>query len=160
MEKEEKKKKLKFSIFEMLAFVVVIAILVVNILPSVTKSFGNESRKEFVTEVKGVYSAAKEQYEKDNLLIIEERSYSQVEADSLTCGKEIYKKLDISTRKDLVYFIKINKEGKVVKFVISNSKYSYSYDGEDLDIEKVELDKELKEETINISCTLLNGETN
>ena len=160
MDKEDKKKKSNFSILELLAILVVIVILVVNMLPSVTKRFGKESKKEFVTEVKEIYNAAKEQWEKDNTLIIEERQYSQVAGESLTCDKTTYKKLSVSTRKDLVYSIKLDKEGKVISYIISNDQYSYSYNGENLEIEKEDLDKNIKEEKINISCTLLSGETN
>ena len=137
-----------FTLVELLAVIAILAILVIIALPNVMGMFNNAKKSSFVTECKRIFKVGEETFVNDSL-------YEQTEKEYAKCDTCTQKQLDLSGRKNINYYIKFNKGGKVVKFYVTDGDYQYTYDDEEnpLNIENitdVETITGLDDEPINI----------
>ena len=130
-----------FTLVELLAVVAILAILVIVALPNVMGMFNSAKKTSFQTEVKNIYKQAEQQWVMDSMFETSDKEYGR-------CSGCSYKQLDLSGRSELNYYVKVNKEGKIVSYVVDDGTYNYNYSGTGLYI------TEITEDKINIS----NGE--
>jgi len=142
-----------FTLVELLAVIAILAILVIIALPNVMGMFNEAKESSFKTELKNIYKVAQQQWISDSMFSTGEKEY--VRNSTGTCSKE----LNLNGRKELNYYIKINKSGEVVNFYASDGTYQFV--SEDVlnitDIMDVQSVADLKDyEVISINC---NGAT-
>ena len=138
-----------FTLVELLAVIAILAILVLIALPNVMGMFNDAKKNSFTTELKEVYKVAEQTWVSDSLFNTSEKIYSRTKAQN--CSNQ----LDLTGRKELEYFIKINKAGNVVEYYASDGTYQYSYKGNGLlitDISNVEQISDIADGQINIRC--------
>lgn len=130
-----------FTLVELLAVIAILAILVIIALPNVISMFNSAKESSFTTELKQIYKTAQNQWMSDSITDTSEQVYTR--CDSCTA-----KRLKLSGRNNLDYYIKLDKSGKVVKYYATDGTYQFSYDGDLLetqinDIEQIaDLDKD------------------
>ena len=112
-----------FTLIELLSVVAIIAILVIIALPNVMNLFNDAKQKSFETELQTIYKTAKSQWISDSKFNSEEIIYS-------SCDEGCDNPLNLSGRKTIDYYIRVNKAGKVVEFYATDGTYQYAYDGE------------------------------
>ena len=115
------KRRRGFTLVELLAVIAILAILVIIALPNVMGMFNDAKKSSFTTECKRIFKIAEQTYMNDSL-------YNQDEKEYAKCDTCTQKKLDLSGRDNIDYYIKFNKGGKVVKFYVSDGDYQYEYD--------------------------------
>ena len=140
------KKRVGFTLVELLAVIAILAILVIIALPNVMGMFNNAKKSTFLTEIKKIYRGAEQEYVKDAFTTSGNKIYAKAKNK---CSKE----LDMSIRDDLEYFIEINSSGKVIRFYAHDNSYQYEHEGEMTinDITDAE-DVSQTSEKITISC--------
>ena len=140
------KKRVGFTLVELLAVIAILAILVIIALPNVMGMFNSAKKSTFLTEIKKIYRGAEQEYVKDSFTTSGNKIYAKAKDK---CSKE----LDMSIRDDLEYFIEINSSGKVIRFYAHDNSYQYEHEGEMTinDITDAE-DVSQTSEKIAISC--------
>ena len=119
-----------FTLVELLAVIAILAILVIIALPNVMGMFNSAKKSSFMTEVKQVYKVAQQTWISDSMFETKDHEYGRCDGCS-------YKELDLSGRKELKYYIKINKAGEIVQYVADDGTYKFYYNGPGLLIEKI-----------------------
>jgi prepilin-type N-terminal cleavage/methylation domain-containing protein len=114
------KNKYGFTLVELLAVIAILAILVIIALPNVMGMFNDAKMRSFETEAGEILKVAEQRWIADTMLEAEEKVY--VKCDNCD-GNE----LDLSGRKNIDYYIKVNKGGKVVEYYITDGTYQYEY---------------------------------
>ena len=136
-----------FTLIELLAVVSIVALLVVIALPNVMNTFKEAKKKAFTTEVKQVYKVAESTWMQDSMFSSGEKVYSRCAAG---CNSE----LDLSGRKSLEYYIKVNKAGQVVEFYATDGTYQFEL-GDETGVDEITDVKEVayldEEEIIKIT---------
>ena len=144
-------KKKGFTLVELLAVIAILAILVIIALPNVMKLFNRAKENAFTTELKEIYKVAQQQWIADSMFNTQERVY--VKTNKNNCSK----KLDMTGRSELEYYIKINKSGNVIAYYATDGSYQYSYNGTDLKIEDIENIEQISKideyDVISIYCS-------
>ena len=139
-----------FTLVELLAVIVILAILIIMALIGVTKILNDSKKNMFLAEVRQIYKEAKKTWIVDTASEAVEKIY--VKSKKEECDN----KLPISVRDELAYFIKLNSDGHVVEYYITDGIYGYKYVGENLkyaDIKTIFLMAKLKEEDLfEIKC--------
>ena len=125
------KKKLGFTLVELLAVISILAILVIISLPNVMGMFNDAKKKSFATECKRIFKVAEQTFMNDSL-------YEQKETVYAKCDGCTHKQLDLSGRQNIKYYIKFNKGGKVVEYYVSDGDYQYMYNGDGLLVENID----------------------
>ena len=140
------KKRVGFTLVELLAVIAILAILVIIALPNVMGMFNSAKKSTFLTEIKKIYRGAEQEYVKDAFTTSGSKIYAKAKNK---CSKE----LDMSIRDDLEYFIEINSSGKVIRFYAHDNSYQYEHEGYMTinDITDAE-DVSQTSEKISISC--------
>ena len=141
-----------FTLVELLAVIAILAILVIIALPNIMGMFNDAREKSFTTETKEIYKVAQQQWVSDSLYGTGEKVYSNTKTDS--CAN----KLNLSGRKNLEYYIKINKGGKVTEYYATDGTYQYTYEGQELLIQDIDSVTQVAKLTdsdakITITCT-------
>ena len=128
-------KKKGFTLVELLAVIAILAILVIIALPNVMKMFRDAKKNSFTTEIKEVFKSAEQQWMMDSMTETYDALYYSRVSGSACTGTKL---LDLSGRKEVDFFVAINKSGKVTKFYASDGTYDYEYDGGDLQVENID----------------------
>ncbi len=102
-----------FTLAEMLAVIAVLGILVLLVVPNVLKNYREAKRIAFIDEAKTVYSKATDQY------VLSRTKGNKI---GLITNDNEYK-LDIDNANDLEYFVRINDEGVVTQFRLTNREF-------------------------------------
>jgi len=123
-----------FTLVELLAVIAILAILVIIALPNVMGMFNEAKKNSFSTEVKEIYKVASQQWIMDSMMSTGEQVYTRCK----TCTG---KGLDLSGRSELDYYIKLNKAGNVVEYHATDGTYQYSYFGDGLKVENINIDE-------------------
>ena len=124
------KNKNGFTLVELLAVIAILAILVIIALPNVMGMFNSAKKNSFLSEVKIIYKVAQQSWINDSMFNTSEREYGR-------CNGCSYKELELSGRNEIKYYIKLNKSGKVVKYIADDGTYRYEYNGEGLLVENI-----------------------
>lgn len=119
-----------FTLVELLAVIAILSLLVILALPNVMSMFKEAKKNSFLTECKQIYKTAQNKWMNDSLFKTSEQTYKRCE----TCSG---KTLDLSGRKEIDFYITLNKAGKVTRFFATDGTYQYSYNGDDLLIENI-----------------------
>ena len=139
-----------FTLVELLAVIVILAILIIMALIGVTKILNDSKKNMFLAEVRQIYKEAKKTWIVDTASEATEKTY--VKSKKEECDN----KLPISVRDELAYFVKLNSDGYIVEYYITDGVYGYKYVGENLkyaDIKTIFLMANLKEEDLfEIKC--------
>ena len=121
------KNKNGFTLVELLAVIAILAILVIIALPNVMGMFNKSKEESFTTEIKQIYKVAENTWMSDSLFETSERVYTSCE----TCTGE---SLDLSGIKNIDYYIKINKAGKVVEYYVTDGNYQFEFNSGTLEL--------------------------
>ena len=140
-----------FTLVELLAVIAILAILVIIALPNVMSMFNKAKKSSFETEVKEIYTNAKQQWINDSLTISSAQTY--IKSESENCGKQ----LDMNIRNNLNYYVEMNGTGKITNLYVTDGTYQYKYNGSGLEkdnIGEAEIIANLQSESdkIVISC--------
>ena len=144
------KRKVGFTLVELLAVIAILAILVIIALPNVMKMFNNAKKSAFETEVREIYINAKQQWMSDSLSVSSNQTYVKCKTEK--CGKQ----LNMNTRNDLEYYIEMSGTGKVTSMYITDGTYQYKYEGTGLeknDIGEAEIIAEIEDDIDKIAIT-------
>jgi prepilin-type N-terminal cleavage/methylation domain-containing protein len=102
-----------FTLAEMLAVIAVLGILVLIVLPNVLKNYREAKKIALIDEAKTVYTKATDQY------VLERTKGNKIGLIS----SDGTNKLDLQNSDNLEYYIRINNEGQVLQFRLSNGEY-------------------------------------
>ena len=145
------KKRMGFTLVELLAVIAILAILVIIALPNIIEMFNNAKKRFFYNEIRIVYNTAEETYIKDAFSNSGIKVYAKGE-DGTKCAKE----LDMSDRDGFYYYISVDSSGKVNKIYIKDNNYQYVLEKEDIKKNDISFDdiKPLSEveNIIDITC--------
>ena len=111
-----------FTLVELLAVVSILSLLVIIALPNIMSLFNEAKKNAYETELKNIYKAAQQQWMSDSLFSTNEVVYSNCDGCS---GK----KLKLSGRSEIKYYIKIDKSGCVNKYNSDDGTYRYEHSG-------------------------------
>ena len=103
-----------FTLVELLSVIAILAILVIIALPNVLKMFNQAKKDTFLTEAKTIYKEISKKY------ISETMKGNKINIISNTNNK-----LDLESN-NLKYNIKLNNDGSIKKFEVSNGTYCLS----------------------------------
>lgn len=146
----------KFStLIEIVILLIIIALLFVIALPKLMKTYEKSKIEVFLANTQEIYRSAKSQQSKIN----RETIYNNgIGASTLnyTCNK--LNDLSINKDKSIVYTITLNYYGNVTNLSVTNGKYEFIYNGEDLKLNEITEDsvKNIKFGNSEISLSLCN----
>ena len=125
-------KKKGFTLVELLAAIAILSILVIIIVPNVMNLFIEAKENSFLNEVKQIYKSARQQWVNDSLVYTNEISYGRTQDGDCTQA------LRLSGRKEIHYYVKINKLGMITKLYVEDGAFQYTYNGNGLNIEDID----------------------
>ncbi len=105
-----------FTLVEMMAVIAVLGLLVVLILPNVLKSYRDAKKVSFINEAKTIYKASTDKYVKEKTKG-NKIGLIQKENDN------VVNELALNEASDLSYTIRLDSEGRVTAFKLSNSEF-------------------------------------
>ena len=129
-------KKRGFTLVELLAVIVIMAVILIIAIPNVIEGLDKAKSKSFVNDARSLYQTAKSQYKLDKA--DSSISYSRdityctskelkhfFPGDSVetNCNKSLELKTDGNS---LEYIILVDKSGEVVKMYVSNYVYDFT----------------------------------
>ena len=103
-----------FTLVELLAVIAILAILVIIALPNVLKMFNQAKKDTFLTEAKTIYKEISKKYISETM---RGNKISNISNDN--------NKLELESN-DLKYKVKLNNNGSIKKFEVSNGNYCIS----------------------------------
>ncbi len=116
-----------FTLVELLAVIAILAILITLVLPNVIKIFNDSKKDVFLSEAKNIYKEA-------NRKFVNERVKGNV-VSNITKENN---KLSLSSDNDIDYKIRLDEDGHIIKFQVSNSSYCIS--GKYSDVNDITID--------------------
>ena len=117
------KNKKGFTLVELLAVVAILSLLVIIALPNIVSMFNEAKENSFLTECKQIYKTAQQEWMKDSMFETNDQVYTRCK----TCTG---KTLSLSGRKEIDFYVKVNKAGNIVKFYVTDGTYQYVHDGD------------------------------
>ena len=109
------KNKKGFTLVELLAVIAILAILVIMALPAVLRMFNQARKDSFTNEVNTVLRTARQEY---LLSGGTKTTWSNASGSTNT--------LSLTGNSRLIYYVKMNSEGKITKLQVSNGDYQYN----------------------------------
>ncbi len=109
------KNKKGFTLVELLAVIAILAILVIMALPAVLRMFNSARKDSFTNEVNTVLRTARQEY---LLSGGTKTTWSNASGSTNT--------LSLTGNSRLIYYVKMNSEGKITKLQVSNGDYQYN----------------------------------
>ena len=103
-----------FTLVELLAVIAILALLVIIALPNVLKMFNQAKKDTFLTEAKTIYKEISKKYISEAM---KGNKISNISNDN--------NKLELESN-DLKYKVKLNNDGSIKKFEVSNGNYCIS----------------------------------
>ena len=110
-----------FTLVELLAVIAIMAILVIMTLPNILGSFSDSKKKNFVTEAREIYKAAKNQHVLDRAKGLGSVYENNTPYSSLypSAGK-----LDVGNREGFGYFVYFNNSENIVYVYVCDNDFS------------------------------------
>ena len=105
-----------FTLVEMMAVIAVLGLLVVLVLPNVLKSYRDAKKISFINEAKTVYKASTDKYVSEKTKG-KKIGLIQKEEDG------VVNELSLNEAGDLHYTIRLDSEGRVTSFKLSNGEF-------------------------------------
>ena len=103
-----------FTLVELLAVIAILAILVIIALPNVLKMFNQAKKDTFLTEAKTIYKEISKKYISETM-----------RGNKISIISNTNNKLDLESN-NLKYKVKLNNDGSIKKFEVSNGNYCIS----------------------------------
>ena len=103
-----------FTLVELLAVIAILAILVIIALPNVLKMFNQAKKDTFLTESKNIYKEISKKYISETMI-----------GNKISIVSNDNNKLELESN-DLKYKVKLNNDGSIKKFEVSNGNYCIS----------------------------------
>ena len=103
-----------FTLVELLAVIAILAILVIIALPNVLKMFNQAKKDTFLTEAKTIYKEISKKYISETM-----------RGNKISIISNTNNKLDLESN-NLKYKVKLNNDGSIKKFEVSNGTYCLS----------------------------------
>ena len=103
-----------FTLVELLAVIAILAILVIIALPNVLKMFNQAKKDTFLTEAKTIYKEISKKYISETM-----------RGNKISIISNNNNKLDLESN-NLKYKVKLNNDGSIKKFEVSNENYCIS----------------------------------
>ena len=103
-----------FTLVELLAVIAILAILVIIALPNVLKMFNQAKKDMFLTEAKTIYKEISKKYISETM-----------RGNKISIISNTNNKLDLESN-NLKYKVKLNNDGSIKKFEVSNGNYCIS----------------------------------
>ena len=103
-----------FTLVELLAVIAILALLVIIALPNVLKMFNQAKKDMFLTEAKTIYKEISKKYISETM-----------RGNKISIISNTNNKLDLESN-NLKYKVKLNNDGSVKKFEVSNENYCIS----------------------------------
>lgn len=139
-----------FTLAELLAVIAILALLIILVLPNIVSLFNESKMNSFKNELKQIYNEAQQEWVSDSMLRRHEKAYARETNSNCT------NTLNLLGRQEVNYYIKLNKQGKVVEFYAEDGTYQYSYEGEGLDIKDITTVSQISKVTdgkyVQIAC--------
>ena len=104
-----------FTLVELLAVIAILAILITLVLPNVIKIFNDSKRDMFLSEAKNIYKEANRKFVNES-----------VKGNVVSNITKENNKLSLSSDSDIDYKIRLDEDGHIIKFQVSNSSYCIS----------------------------------
>ena len=109
-------KRKGFTLVEMMAVIAVLGLLVILVLPNVLKNWRDAKKISFLNEAKELYNAATDKY-------VTERTKGKKIGLIQKEGDAVTNELSFNEASDLSYTIRLDSDGKVTAFKLSNGEY-------------------------------------
>lgn len=138
------KNKKGFTLIELLAVIALISIVMILVVPNVTKLFINGKKNAFKDEVLILYKNATTTY----ITRSNEGDTNKMFCNVNSTSKNL---LDTQEQKELLYNIKVDNDGRVVELNISNETYGLSLKNSN-GIKKKDITIEEITDKIEIKC--------
>ena len=103
-----------FTLVELLAVIAILALLVIIALPNVLKMFNQAKKDTFLTEAKTIYKEISKKYISETM-----------RGNKISIISNDNNKLELESN-DLKYKVKLNNDGSIKKFEVSNENYCIS----------------------------------
>ena len=103
-----------FTLVELLAVIAILALLVIIALPNVLKMFNQAKKDTFLTEAKTIYKEISKKYISETM-----------KGNKISIISNTNNKLDLESN-NLKYKVKLNNDGSIKKFEVSNGNYCIS----------------------------------
>ena len=103
-----------FTLVELLAVIAILALLVIIALPNVLKMFNQAKKDMFLTEAKTIYKEISKKYISETM-----------RGNKISIISNTNNKLDLESN-NLKYKVKLNNDGSIKKFEVSNGTYCLS----------------------------------
>ena len=103
-----------FTLVELLAVIAILALLVIIALPNVLKMFNQAKKDMFLTEAKTIYKEISKKYISETM-----------RGNKISIISNTNNKLDLESN-NLKYKVKLNNDGSIKKFEVSNGNYCIS----------------------------------
>ena len=103
-----------FTLVELLAVIAILALLVIIALPNVLKMFNQAKKDTFLTEAKTIYKEISKKYISETM-----------RGNKISIISNNNNKLDLESN-NLKYKVKLNNDGSIKKFEVSNGNYCIS----------------------------------
>ena len=103
-----------FTLVELLAVIAILALLVIIALPNVLKMFNQAKKDTFLTEAKTIYKEISKKYISETM-----------RGNKINIISNDNNKLELESN-DLKYKVKLNNDGSIKKFEVSNENYCIS----------------------------------
>ena len=103
-----------FTLVELLAVIAILALLVIIALPNVLKMFNQAKKDMFLTEAKTIYKEISKKYISETM-----------RGNKISIISNNNNKLDLESN-NLKYKVKLNNDGSIKKFEVSNENYCIS----------------------------------
>ena len=103
-----------FTLVELLAVIAILALLVIIALPNVLKMFNQAKKDTFLTEAKTIYKEISKKYISETM-----------RGNKISIISNTNNKLDLESN-NLKYKVKLNNDGSIEKFEVSNENYCIS----------------------------------
>lgn len=124
------KRKNGFTLVELLAVIAILAILIIIALPNILKMFNNAKKNSFVSETRGLYKTAQQNFITSNGGA---SCYSNI--PGFECDE-----LDMTGRKNFEYFVGFDEYGEVSVISMYDGNYCVYLDNENMDTDFIEID--------------------
>ncbi len=105
-----------FTLVEMMAVIAVLGLLVVLVLPNVLKSYRDAKKVSFINEAKTIYKSSTDKYVSEK---IKGNKIGLIQKEEGSTINE----LALNEASDLNYTIRLDSEGRVTAFKLTNGEY-------------------------------------
>lgn len=147
------KNKKGFTLIELLAVIIILSVLMLIAVPGILRLMDNSRENAFVTQAQMVYRAATEQYVLDSTDNLTNEGITY--CNDVNGTTEGVSKLELSGNDNVYYKIRIDSQGKVLSYHVSNTIYSVKQEGSsNMDISSIDNDKvKTGADYEEVSCT-------